>query len=342
MIKNRKLILSVLALIIVLINTTIYFSIRGYIKNNFHAQNKVAIHDVLNDFQEMEYFIDNINTNALLFTSKFIEANPDIDNDDLTKLKNLLEVSNIVVLNDKGKIELATYEPKMSQNFYDHFSLLSYKVCPEYSKMQVPNDFFAFKTERKSIPFIYNKDRGMSGKYSIAWNDKVKKYIQVCYEQKELETFLTKKEARPYLNLKYFAVSTPNGYKILDYSKMPNFVPDLERIDVYPESQDDVSTKTHEERDMIYLTIPFGGLKSENCIQKNTELVSKSGEYFYVATFVFSKSEMQKQLKITNILFFIFTALITGMFVSTFCLFDSNYELKHGSEKNKDSMDIDL
>lgn len=341
MMKNKKILPVILISAVLIVNVALYSLIRGYIKEQFHKQNKVAIHDVLNDFQEMEFLIDSINSNALLFTSKFLEANPDIDAEELIKLRDLLEVSNITIFNEKGRIEMATHRPKMSQSFYDHFSILSYRSCPDYAKMQTPNDFFSFKKEKKVLPFSYNKDIGMPGKHSLTWNDKVKKYIQVSYEEKELEVLLSKREEKPYLNLQYFGVSTPNGYKILDYSKLPDFSVNPQHVDMYPENSEEMTVKKYENSKMIYLTIPFGGVKSENCLQKNNELVAKSGEYFYVATFVFSKTEMQKQCKVLGIVFLVFTILILMPLVYSLHLAKLNHDLSIQNQAKQINVDVE-
>lgn len=219
---------------------------------------------LLNAVTTIKFKIRNIYNNFDI--KKVIEDNNSYDiKKSLIAISKENLVSNIVIFNKEGKIDLATYNiPEKMANF----SILDKNICPDYVKMQ--NE----KVEKISfMPFNYNKIRDTVAQYALIFDQEIKKYIQVSHE-KDFPKEIISKYLNEDKNIKYIAITTPSGDLISSigndiYKKYIHKIESYGKLDVIYDDK------------ITILTFSFGD-EVDYCIAKNNNLTNSKGQYYHI------------------------------------------------------------
>ncbi len=276
------------------------------IRDNFTEKNREIVKSVTRGILDTDDLMGDSLEAKLKSWIAIEKLTPSKTTEDFIKIRDELNVTILTTWNKEGKMVLNSNGEASKTPSYALF-----EFCPQYRNMQQESGVI------RTFPVFKSKKRNVPNKLSIVYNAELGKYFNISYDEAPIRNILNDK-ARLHSDISYMGLSGPAGIEIMAYNKNNMTINPI----VFEDYQEKITIERS--KDFETITIPFGGLQKEFCLQNNRG-AAEDGKYFYVLTAVFSKADINHKM------FVIRSVLLTIIGV----LSVAAYILSMASEKRK-------
>lgn len=270
-----------LIIFILFIEIGLLFTYRWHfiqLKNKEIQQHGLITTNIASSIILIEKEMHNALQNAALGLSAIVENKPNLSFKELQYYRDKFKVDNVDIWDADGRMELdadGTHLPNdPTYKMYNRNVFSIFDRCSEYKNLKsLPNEPIVSLFNRSA------KRDNVVQKFSIVYNGKVKKFIDVAYNtesNRQSITTLFEKYLELHPNLLYIALSSPVR-NIFSIAK------DVSALNEEFLLHTDYIKEIHSEYHNGYFInkISFGGIHPNSCILRTENDVNKNEEFFY-------------------------------------------------------------
>jgi molybdenum-dependent DNA-binding transcriptional regulator ModE len=283
--KNIKKFVTKIKIMHFIILTIFLTTLLYYIYNKIVIEKNIQIvKSITKNINDADKSLENIITNDVIFIKEYFSSHPNMNRDELLKIKEQINNPTISIYDQNGYFYLTTSRTMdPTYEHYHHYKNLSVLKGKSSSKVlstmatcvkayNTPNKIFVLPIYGRRLPY-----KNIT-KNAILYDNKLRKIFDVSYSGQNIQKIIDQ-NFDIYKDIVYIGLSDKNGNIILQKG---DYVFDKKMIKKFNKYSEEILI-TKDKKFTIFQT-PFGGEKDVVDMTTNGDKT-----YFYVLNIVFRK-----------------------------------------------------